>query len=232
MPPATARARARAEITREILETAREHLVRDGAPGLSLRAVARDLGMVSSAIYRYVPNRDALLTLLIIDAYDAVGAATEAAEGAIARGDLLGRFLAACHAVRSWAIDHPHEYALIYGSPVPGYSAPTDTVAPASRVPNVLVGILVDMTTTGDAPAPVPVPPAVARSIRPVLSTLGGSVGDDLMLRGLASWSTLLGAVSLELFGHLHNVVDETPKARRAYFDHQMRQVAAGLGLG
>lgn len=227
----TARERARAEITREILQTGRAHLARDGAAALSLRAVARDLGMVSSAIYRYVPNRDALLTLLIIDAYDAVGAAAEQAEGAVARTDLLGRFLATCHAVRSWAVDHPHEYALIYGSPVPGYTAPTETVAPATRVPAVLVGILIDVSATGLAPTPAPVPPAVARSIRPVQATLDASVGDDLMLRGLASWGTLLGSVSLELFGHLHNVVDDAPKARRAYFDHQMRQVAAGLGL-
>jgi hypothetical protein len=75
------------------------------------------------------------------------------------------------------------------------------------------------------------VPQAVARSVRPVLTTLAESLDADLMLRGLASWSTLLGAVSLELFGHLHNVVDDAPKARRAYFDHQMRQAATTLGL-
>jgi AcrR family transcriptional regulator len=227
----SARERARAEITREILEVSRDHLARDGAAALSLRAVARDLGMVSSAIYRYVPNRDALLTLLIVSAYDAVGAAAEQAEAAVARDDLLGRFLATCHALRGWAHEHPHEYALIYGSPVPGYAAPVDTVAPASRVPTVLVGILVDMTSAGAAPEPAPVPQAVARSVRPVLTTLAESLDADLMLRGLASWSTLLGAVSLELFGHLHNVVDDAPKARRAYFDHQMRQAATTLGL-
>lgn len=125
--PRTARDRARAEITAEILDAARQHLAREGAAALSLRAVARDVGMVSSAVYRYVPNRDALLTMLIIDAYDSLGAVVEKAESAVAREERLGRFLAICHAVRGWALAHPHEYALIYGTPVPGYAAPEDT---------------------------------------------------------------------------------------------------------
>ena len=65
---------------RAILDAGRRRLASDGATGLSLRAVARDVGMVSSAVYRYVPNRDALLTALIIESYDALGAAAEEAE--------------------------------------------------------------------------------------------------------------------------------------------------------
>ena len=230
--PRTARERARAEITAEILDTAREHLGRDGAAALSLRAVARDLGMVSSAVYRYVPNRDALLTMLIIDAYDGLGAAVEKAESAIDRADHLGRFLTTCHAVRTWALAHPHEYALIYGSPVPGYAAPTDTIAPASRVPTVLITILIDLQLARKAPAPEPVEPVVSAAIADIREFSGGLLSDDLMLRGMAAWSGLFGAVSFELYGQLHNVVAESAKARKAYFDHQMRQVAVGLGLG
>ena len=84
--------------------------------------------MVSSAIYRYFPSRDDLLTALIIDAYDALGDAVEAADAAVDRADLRGRWLAVCRAARAWALAHPAEYALIYGSPVPGYAAPDDTV--------------------------------------------------------------------------------------------------------
>ncbi len=76
-----------------------------------------------------------------------------------------------------------------------------------------------------------PLPPAVAASIAPFRDFAGGQASDDLLVRGLASWGTLLGTVSLELFGHLHNVVEEDPDARSAFFDHQMRQVAIGLGL-
>jgi AcrR family transcriptional regulator len=229
--PRTARERARAEITGEILSPARAHLAREGAAALSLRAIARDLGMVSSAMYRYVPNRDALLTMLIIDAYDSVGARVEAADAAVPRTDYLHRFLATCGALRTWALANPHEYALIYGSPVPGYAAPADTIAPASRVPVVLLSILFDQTAAGMAPPAVALEPAVAASIDPFREFAGGHASDDLLLRGLASWGTLLGSISLELFGHLHNVVAEEPEARAAFFQHQMRQVAIGLGL-
>src|SRR5690348_15569859 len=134
MTAASIRARVRAEMIDEIKATARRHLAVDGA-NLSLRAVARDLGMVSSAFYRYFASRDDLLTALIIDAYDALGDAAERAEAAADRADLRGRWLTTCRAVRGWALDHPPEYALIYGSPVPGYRAPQDTIPPATRIP-------------------------------------------------------------------------------------------------
>src|SRR5215467_2567922 len=114
MTAAGLRARVRAEMVEEIKAVARRHLASDGAD-LSLRAVARDLGMVSSAIYRYFPSRDDLLTALIIDGYNAVGAAVEEAEGAVPPLDFPGRWFATCQALRTWALAHPHEYALVYG---------------------------------------------------------------------------------------------------------------------
>ena len=88
--------------------------------------------MVSSAVYRYFPSRDDLLTALIIDAYDAVGERAEAAERASRNRGADARWLSVCEAVRAWALADPHEYALIFGSPVPGYAAPEATIAPAS----------------------------------------------------------------------------------------------------
>jgi AcrR family transcriptional regulator len=140
----TARERVRAELIREITEIARRQLATNGAAGLSLRAVAREMGMVSSAIYRYFPSRDDLLTTLIIDGYNAVGAAVEQAEAACPRQDYAGRWLAACRAVRSWALAHPNEYALVYGSPVPGYEAPDATIEPASRAAAVFGKVISD----------------------------------------------------------------------------------------
>jgi AcrR family transcriptional regulator len=139
-----ARARARKQITREIKEEARRQLAAEGAQRLSLRAVARELGMVSSALYRYFPSRDDLLTALIIDAYDALGLSAESAAAPRPGAGVRDRWLACCHAVRDWAIAHPHEYALIYGSPVPGYQAPQETVAHAARVAVVFGGLLTD----------------------------------------------------------------------------------------
>src|SRR5258705_7235065 len=145
----TARERVRAELTREIADVARGQLATDGAGGLSLRAVARDMGMVSSAIYRYFPSRDDLLTALIIDGYNAIGEAVEAAEAACRRDDYPGRWRAAAGGAREWALAHPHEYALIYGSPVPGYQAPADTIGPASRSAVVFGRLVSDAHAAG-----------------------------------------------------------------------------------
>src|SRR6202045_5328328 len=103
----TARERVREELTREITEIARSQLATEGAAGLSRRAVAREMGMVSSAIYRYFPSRDDLLTTLIIDGYNAVGAAVEKADAQAPQEDYAGRWLTACRAVRNWALAHP-----------------------------------------------------------------------------------------------------------------------------
>ena len=91
-------------MTEEIKAVAKRHLSSEGA-NLSLRAVARDVGMASSAVYRYFASRDDLLTALIVDAYDAVGEVAERAEATVDRADLLGRWLATARAVRAWALD-------------------------------------------------------------------------------------------------------------------------------
>jgi AcrR family transcriptional regulator len=244
----TARERARTEITQEILDAARGYLATDGAPALSLRAIARDLGMASSALYRYFDSRDALLTRLIIDAYDSLGAAAEASESVVDRADLTGRFTAICQAVRAWALAHPNEYALIYGSPVPGYVAPTDTVAPASRVTTLLMRILIDATTVGRIPASdtqAPEDPevgpeigpeigtaAAAAALAPIRSYLPPGVPAPLIQRGLMTWAGLFGVVSFELYGQLHQVVGEPPADRDAFFAECIHGWLQFLNLG
>src|SRR4051794_28037885 len=111
------RARVRAEMTAEIKAAARRHLATDGA-NLSLRAIARDLGMVSSALYRYFASRDELLTALIIDAYNDLGEVAERADAAVTdRTDARSRWMTVAHALRGWALTNPAEYALLYGTP-------------------------------------------------------------------------------------------------------------------
>src|SRR5271154_6561131 len=118
----SARERVRAEVSADIASEARRQLAEVGAGALSVRAVARQLGMASSAMYRYFPSRDELLTALIVEGYDALADVAEAA--AAAGGGNVKRFRTVCRAVRGWALAHPHEYALLYGSPIPGYQAP------------------------------------------------------------------------------------------------------------
>lgn len=229
--PRTARERARAELTAEIKHRAMAQLAEGGGGSLSLRAIAREMGMASSALFRYFPSRDALLTALIIDSYDALADAVEAAEAAVHDATVLDRWVAICHGVRDWAVAHPHEYALIFGSPIPGYAAPEDTIAPAARVPVLLSGLLGDLLTSGayDPTAVDPVPDDIAASVAPVMASLAGAPGvpADLMVRGLMAWTYLFGAVSFELFGHRHDVVAD----HRTFFDHEVRRLAAALGI-
>jgi AcrR family transcriptional regulator len=228
-----ARERTRAEITRQILDAARRHLATDGASGLSLRAIARELGASSSAVYRYVASRDDLLTRLIVAAYDALGAAAETAEAAVARDDLAGRWSAACGAVRAWALANPNEYALIYGTPVPGYTAPPATTAPAARVSHVLLGILADAAAGRPTPAITgdDVPPGGRKALAPARSTVGPEVPDALLQRGLMAWAALFGTVSFELFGQLHGLVGDQPDDREAFFAESVRRWAAQVGI-
>jgi AcrR family transcriptional regulator len=227
-----ARERTRAEITRQILAAARRHLATDGASGLSLRAIARELGASSSAVYRYVASRDELLTMLIVAAYDALGVAAEAEEAAVARGDLAGRWSAVCDAVRGWALANPNEYALIYGTPVPGYVAPAVTIAPAARVSSVLLGILSDAAghltpaVAGDT-----VPPGDREALAPLRSIAGSKVPDALLQRGLMALAALFGTVSFELFGQLHGIVGEQPGDREAFFAESVRRWAEQVGI-
>ena len=100
--------------------------------------------MVPSGLYRYFPSRDELLTALIIEAYDALGERAAHAIVELPASDLVGRWRAVCRAVHRWAVEHPHEFALVYGSPVPGYQAPSDTIAPATRVYSLLLGLVRD----------------------------------------------------------------------------------------
>ncbi len=221
-----ARDRARAELTQEIKDTARRQLATDGAERLSLRAVSRELGRVSSALYRYFPSRDDLLTALIIDAYDALGAAVEKA----AAGAPREAWLAACRAVRVWARKHPHEYALIYGSPVPGYSAPHSTVQPASRVAVCLLGILQRAQEAGvlvvpdDAAEPSE---TLVGQLQP-LEEIAPGVPRPVLLRTGMIWAQLFGLVSFELFGQFVGTFDPADEL----FEAAIAGHADFLGLG
>lgn len=209
-PPQGIRARARAELLVDVSRIARTHLAESGAAGLSVRAIARELGLVSSALYRYYPSRDALLTQLIIEAYDELGEAVETAEAACNRDDLAHRYRTASHAVRDWAKANPNEYALIYGSPVPGYAAPDDTIDPAVRVPAVLSRIAADMDpdnlllrTSSD------LAPGLQRQFASIATALGQDVDPRVLLVGVTQWAQLFGMVSFELFGTFHNTFDD-----------------------
>ncbi len=157
--PRTARERVKDEVTGEILAAARAHLAREGAAALSLRSIARELGMAPSALYRYFSSRDALLSALILGAYGSLADQAEhASEAAYAREEgAMARWVAVPRAMRSWAYGHPHEWGLIFGSPVPGYEAPTETITPYTRLAQALVRPIIEAHQHGSCGELAPV---------------------------------------------------------------------------
>jgi AcrR family transcriptional regulator len=201
------RAKARVETTTEIKRLAREQIASKGAANLSLREIAREMGVASSALYRYFASRDQLLTELIIESYDDIGCLVERADAKFSRNDLAGRWRAVSHSLRKWAIANPSEYGLIFGTPVPGYEAPTDTIAPALRYTNVLLHLLADVQAAGCKPlVTVPMTKGVSREYKRARTNLGINLTDEMILAGLAAWAALFGAISFELFGHVDTV--------------------------
>ncbi|MDA8047340.1 MAG: TetR/AcrR family transcriptional regulator [Actinomycetota bacterium] len=198
--PRSVRARVRAELTAEIVAAAGEELAEVGPAALSLRSVARRLGMVPSALYRYFPSRDSLLTALITEAYEAVGAVAEQAAGS-ADGS-LDRWLALCRAVRTWGRAHPQQWALIYGSPVPGYAAPQTTVAAALRVTLAVAGVLRDAPGARPPQGVAPDEPGLEPVVAPIRDALLPGRDAPTVAATVLAWTSLTGMVSLELFGH------------------------------
>ena len=201
------RAKARLETATEIKRLAREQIANKGAANLSLREIAREMGMASSALYRYFESRDQLLTDLIIESYDDIGNTVERADAKCSREDLAGRWRAVSQSLRTWAITNPSDYGLIFGTPVPGYEAPTDTIAPALRYTNVLLRLLADVQGAGCKPLiTVPTTKGVSREYKRARANLGINLTDEMILAGLAGWAALFGAISFELFGHVDTV--------------------------
>ncbi|MDC2947762.1 TetR/AcrR family transcriptional regulator [Streptomyces heilongjiangensis] len=221
-----ARARARTEVTAAIKDEARRQLAAEGAAKLSLRAVARELGMVSSALYRYFPSRDELLTALIIDAYDSLGEAAEAAYAKV-RGESPARqWVAVCEAVREWGLARPHEYALIYGSPVPGYTAPSTTVPAAARVGLLLIGIVRDAHQDKGV-AQWKLPAELRPEARRMAEDLAPDLPPAVVVVLIGAWAQLFGLVNFEVFGQFNRVVED----RGTFFRHAAGQLAHHVGL-
>ncbi|MGW5344442.1 WHG domain-containing protein [Streptomyces sp. HUAS TT3] len=215
-----------------VKDAARRLLPELGAAGLSPDAVAGDGGFARTAVEAVFPHRDDLLTALVIDAYDTSGAAMEQADRAAAdAGASAGaRLLAVTRALRAWSFAHPGEFTLIYGSPVPGYHAPPDTVLPASRTPAVLAGIVRAALEAGELTPP-------RRALRgtplllPAAVELFGGVPEapfsDVIERGIVLWSNLIGLLVFQVFSRTHDSV----KDEAAFFDYAVAVAAESIGL-
>jgi len=196
---------AHAAVRSALIQAAKTELASVGSAALSLRAVARSVGMAPSGVYRYFASRDDLLTALILDAYHALGDAVDAAELSHSHDAPLDRWRALCGAIRTWALENPHEYALIYGSPVPGYHAPDATTSAALRTLLPLLR-LIDLVSQPVPPArPFELPP-VSDALHAQFQRLDGALPGltvERMDTALAAWALLFGQINFEVFGRL-----------------------------
>ncbi|MGV9270230.1 TetR/AcrR family transcriptional regulator [Kitasatospora sp. NPDC003701] len=203
------RERLRADTVEEIKRAALSLIVERGAANLRFTDIARSMGMTPPALYRYFADRDELLTALVADSYDSLSDALTATRETVPPGDLNGRFVGACMAYRSWAQRNPERFALIFGSPVPGYAAPPEgpTVAAGRRAMEHMVELVADTAERGRLGSPL-VPDAA----------------EALML----AWATVHGFVTLESHGHFRTLDQH---ARDRLFAVQAGVAARTAGL-
>jgi len=227
----TPRDRARARTMADIVRIGRQHLATDGAAALSLRAVARDLGVVSSAVYRYVRSRDELLTLLVVDGYDELGDAVDRALEGVPADDYRGRQEAIARAVRGWGLAEPATYALLFGGPVPGYRAPAEqTTVPGTRVVFALVQVWSEAYAAGRLapPAVTVASPGLAGGFAGIRDELALEIPDGLIAAALFAWAALFGCISWEVFGQYGPEGVGDPEA---LFELHLERLAAAVGL-
>lgn len=210
--PTGLRARRRQELLAAIRAAALEELRRSGAAGLSLRAVARDVGIAVSALYRYFPSRDELLTDLIVAVFDEHADAVEAG----GTHDDVGESLrGAMRAYRDWAVAHPAEFGLAYGAPVPGYAAPPETVRPGTRIGLFALGLLArayaEDRLNPDAlrQRAARLSPRTAKQLRRWSERHRQQVPTEVLAVWLDLFVRLHGLVSMEVFGLLRPITPD-----------------------
>jgi AcrR family transcriptional regulator len=188
-----------------IKNTAWDQIAQEGAPALSLRAIARALKITAPAIYNYFPSRDELVTALIIDAYLSFGDSQLAARDAVSETDLAGRLRAVGLAYREWAFKHPQRYQLIFGTPIPGYQAPLMEVLPSgARSLSALVSVVEAFRSVGRLRAerfPEVMPGREAEFA--VWKNYGGEADILSLAVAMIIWSRVHGLVSLEISGKM-----------------------------
>jgi AcrR family transcriptional regulator len=197
---------------REIKEIAWNQIAVTGVSTLSLRSIAREMGMTAPALYRYFPSRDDLVTALIIDAFDSFTQFLETARDALPAYDYEGRLQAVCQAYRQWAISFPQRYSLIFGTPVPGYEMDDSSGPAAQRGFLVLLGVVGEANRAGkfQLPAEYIALPQELLARYEILQQLGMPYSARDIHIALSVWCRMHGMVSLELFGYLPSFLAES----------------------
>ncbi len=212
-----------------IKETAREQIAEKGAAALSLRAIARALDITAPAIYNYFSSRDDLVTALIVDAYNSMGDTLRASQTSLQDASHSERIFASACAYRNWALTHPEEYSLIFGTPIPNYHAPMEITGPAAAGNmSVLIGVLHNAWEAG-AFKTEGVLPSTPEMIRAWIEKFEYP-GDPAVIQfAMASWAQIHGMVSLELHGHFLAVPNEI--SVDDFFEVEIRAMLTRMGF-
>ena len=226
----TRRERIRETTFEEIKSVAWKQIAEEGVPALSLRAIAREMGMTAPGLYRYYPSRDDLVTALIIEAFNSFSQHLETARDARPTDDHSGRYRAVCEAYFRWAVAFPSLYTLIFGSPVPGYQMGEAAYPSAQRGFLVLQAVIGEALAAGKIHTPADVRPLsqelLARYM--TLQKLGMPYDPIATHLALATWSTLHGITSLYLYGYVGRFLAEQVEG---FVLQEIEQLVTLLGL-
>ena len=230
--PKAEHARERGSMEDLIKAAARQQMAEHGTAGLSLRGIARALGITAPAIYNYFPQLDDLITALISDAFTELADAMDAAEAAAATARPYDKIMALCLAYRDWAMAHPTFFQLLYGNPIPGYHVPEALTVPLAQRPfKGLFRWFIHAYLAGELTIPdeyAAVPPVMAEAAATWKRSSGIEMPDALLALLMSGWSRIHGAVLLELFGHLEPMVGDG----RTFYQYQLEAFAHLLKLG
>lgn len=230
------RDRVRAATTEEIKQTARRLLVAEGADAVSLRAIAREMGMTAPALYRYFGSHEDLIGHVVADIFneiaDEIHVAIEAA-GAASGGDISAKLVAACHQFRRWSLAHRPEFGMLFGTPLPAVETVMDRddiiTACAMRLSGTFFTLFLELWR--HHPFAVPGEDEIEPGLREQLARYRDSLGVDLPLGAVFTflwcWVRLYGIVSLEVFEHLHFALDDASPL----FEYTLAELAGLLGL-
>jgi AcrR family transcriptional regulator len=223
----TRRERQRTATRDEIIATAWRQIGEKGAAALSLRAIAREMGVTAPALYRYYQDRAALVTTLLIDAFSSFTAALEAGRDACPPTDHAGRFRAICRAYFQWAADNARRYQLLFGTPIEGYQFAAEVGPVAQRSFLVVQGVIGEANAAGQLSGEVTLP-ASLHARYAALRKLGMPYTEVVTQLALASWAMLHGMTSLYLYNYLAGFVQDDVTT---FIDFEVEKMICTLGL-
>lgn len=217
------------KVCQRILESARQQMRHHGTAGLGMRSIARDLDLAPSGLYRYYDSLDAIITALILDAFHALANTIEDASYRVATDNYTGRIHAVMVAYRRWALEHPIDFQLIYGNPIPGYQAPREvTLAAARRGFKTVIQLLHEAMAAGalDTPSEYQTLPAITvEHLKAVSDYEGYDVPATVICLATVGWARIHGFVMLELFSNIQPIVGDPEMFYQIELQAMIRQL-------